>query len=349
MHHIATDGWSLTVFFEELANLYSAYCNQKPVVLPELPIQYADYAMWHRKYLQGEALQRQLVYWKGRLKGAPGLLNLPLDRPRSPVQTYTGARRSALLPKPLIDGLRALSQRHHGTLFMTMLAAWQILLYRYTNQTDLVIGVPTAGRKYLETEPLIGFFVNTLVFRTDLSGDPTYSDLLTRVSKISLEAYQNDDLPFEKLVEELQPERDLSHSPFFQVMFAFQNLSKSFAEMSGLKVTRFAVDQKVAKFDLTVSITNSTDALEAVIEYNTDLFDGATVERMLGHYQILLEGIVAKPEQRISELPLLSEAEKPQLRVVWNDTKREYPKDKCIHELFEEQVDRTPDAVAVVF
>ena len=349
MHHIATDGWSLTVFFEELANLYSAYCNQKPVVLPELPIQYADYAVWHRKYLQGEALQRQLVYWKGRLKGAPGLLNMPLDRPRSPVQTYTGARRSALLPKPLIDGLRALSQRQHGTLFMTMLAAWQILLYRYTNQTDLVIGVPTAGRKYLETEPLIGFFVNTLVFRTDLSGDPTYSDLLTRVSKISLEAYQNDDLPFEKLVEELQPERDLSHSPFFQVMFAFQNLSKSFAEMSGLKVTRFAVDQKVAKFDLTVSITNSTDALEAVIEYNTDLFDGETVERMLGHYQILLEGIVAKPEQRISELPLLSEAEKPQLWVVWNDTKREYPKDKCIHELFEEQVDRTPDAVAVVF
>lgn len=349
MHHIATDGWSLVVFYQELATFYNSYCDHNPASLPELPIQYSDYAVWQRQHLRGEVLERQLVYWKERLQDAPGLLNLPTDRPRPPVQSYNGARRSVRLAHSLIEGLKTLSRRQSGTLFMTMLAAWQTLLYRYTNQSDIVVGVPTAGRKHLETEKLIGFFVNTLALRTDLSGDPTFSELLARVSKIALEAFEHDDLPFERLVEELQPERSLSHSPLIQVLFAFQNLPQNSERMHGIEVKHCEVDAKIAKFDLTLSIRRSGEGQLATMEYNTDLFDGATIERMLGHYQTLLQAIAADPEERLSELPILTQRERQQLLVEWNDTKRDYPKDKCIHELFEEQVEKTPDAVAVVF
>lgn len=349
MHHIATDGWSLAVFYQELATFYNSYCGHSRASLPELPIQYSDYAVWQRQHLRGEVLERQLVYWKERLQDAPGLLNLPTDRPRPPVQFYNGARRSVRLAHSLIEGLKTLSQRQRATLFMTMLAAWQTLLYRYTNQSDIVVGVPTAGRKHLETEKLIGFFVNTLALRTDLSGDPTFSELLARVNKTALEAFEHDELPFEKLVEELQPERHLSYSPLFQVMFAFQNLPQNSERMHGIEVRHCEVDAKIAKFDLTLSIRRSGEGQLATMEYNTDLFDGATIERMLRHYQTLLEGLVTNPEARISDLPMLTGAERQQLLVEWNDTQNASPRDKCIHLMFEAQVERTPDRIALVF
>jgi amino acid adenylation domain-containing protein len=348
MHHIASDGWSRGVLFREIAALYQAFSTGESYPLPELSIQYADYAVWQQQWLQGEILARQLSYWKKQLSGIP-LLEVPTDRPRPVVQTFRGARHSLVLPKGLVDGLKQLSRREGVTLFITMLAAWQTLLHRYTGQQDIPIGSPIAGRNDVETEGLIGFFVNTLVLRTDLSADPTFKQLIARVRTVALEAYEHQDLPFEKLVEELHPDRDQSHSPLFQVMFAFQNLPVQALALSGLTLSPVEVDSEMAKFDLTLLIEDPAGKLKAVLEYNTDLFDGDTIKRMLGHYQTLLEGIVANPERKVSELPLLTEAERHQLLVEWNDTKREYPRDKCIHDLFEEQAEKTPDAVAIVF
>jgi len=348
MHHIASDGWSRGVLFRELTALYQAFSTGESSPLPALSIQYADYALWQRQWLQGAILQKQLSYWKEKLTGVPAL-DLPTDRARGAVQKYRGAQLSRVLPKPLVDGLKQLSRRERVTLFITMLAAWQTLLHRYTGQQDIPIGSPIAGRNDVETEELIGFFVNTLVLRTDLSGDPTFRQLIARGRTVVLEAFEHQDLPFEKLVEELHPDRNLNHSPLFQVMFAFQNLPVQALALSGLTLSPVEVDSETTKFDLALLIEDPADKLKAVLEYNTDLFDGDTIERMLGHYQILLEGIVENSERKISELPLLTEAEKHQLLVEWNDTKREYPQDKCIHELFEEQVARTPDSIAVVF
>ncbi len=348
MHHIASDGWSRGVLFREIAALYQAFSTGESSPLPELSIQYADYSVWQRHWLQGENLVRQISYWKKQLSGIP-LLELPTDRPRPVVQTFRGVRQSLVLPEILVDRLKQLSRREGVTLFITMLAAWQTLLHRYTGQQDIPIGSPIAGRNDVETEGLIGFFVNTLVLRTDLSADPTFRQLIARVRTVALEAYEHQDLPFEKLVEELHPNRNQSHSPLFQVMFAFQNLPVQVLALSGLNLSPVEVDSETAKFDLTLLIEDPAGILKAVLEYNTDLFDRDTIERMLGHYQTLLEGIVENPERKISELPLLTEAEKHQILVEWNDSKREYPKDKCIHELFEEQAEKSPDAVAVVF
>jgi len=349
MHHIISDGWSLGVFIRELTEIYQAFCTGKPPFLLELPVQYADFAIWQRQWLTGEILETQLDYWKEQLKNAPDLLELPTDRPRPAVLTFRGGYYHAVLPQELSAEFTALSKRAGVTMFMTLCAAFVTLLYRYSGQDDIVVGTPVAGRNRQEIEGLIGFFVNTLVLRTDLSDNPTFEQLLNRVREVALQAYAHQDLPFEQLVEALQPTRDLSYTPLFQVMFALDDALVPSVELPDLTVSSYPVEIGTAKFDLTLSMQNTVDGLVGVWEYNTDLFDEATIARMVGHFQTLVEAIVANPIQPISELPLLTEAERQQLLIEWNNTFAEYPQDKCIHQLFEEQVERTPEAVAVVF
>ena len=349
MHHIISDGWSMGVLIRELAALYEAFTSGKPSPLPELSIQYVDFAIWQQQWLQGEVLEAQLAYWKQQLAGVPAFLALPTDRPRPPAQTLLGATQSFQLPKSLSVALKALSQREGVTLFMTLLAAFKVLLYRYSGQSDILAGSPIANRNRAEIEGLIGFFVNTLVLRTDLSGSPSFQELLTRVRSATLAAYAHQDLPFEKLVEEIQPERDLSYSPLFQVMFILQNAPMPALELLGLSLSPLEFDSATAKFDLTLSIEDTEFGLKGSLEYNTDLFDATTINRMAGHLLSLLEGIVAHPEQQISTLPMLTQTERHQLLVEWNDTQQNYLHNKCIHQLFENQVEHTPDSVAVVF
>ncbi|MBD2040238.1 non-ribosomal peptide synthetase [Microcoleus sp. FACHB-672] len=354
MHHIIADGWSMGIFIEEIAALYQAFSSGKPSPLPELSIQYPDFATWQRKWLQGEVLEKQIAYWKKQLEGTLPVLELPAARPRSAVQTFQGAQESFVVPKKLTEALAELSRREGTTLFMTLLAAFKTLLYRYTGQTDILIGSPIANRNRAEVEKLIGFFVNTLVLRTGLVGNPTFRELLSRVREVALGAYAHQDLPFEKLVEELQPTRNMSHAPLFQVMFILQNSPMPSLELPGLTLHPLEVETSTAKFDLTLSMLNTKEGLDGVWEYNTDLFDAATIKRVTGHFQNLLEGIVANPEQQISKLPLLTERERNQLLVEWgNSTAQElWTEDYsglCIHELFEAQVEKTPDAVVVVF
>lgn len=348
LHHIVYDGWSRGVFFRELSVLYEVFSRGKPSPLPDLPIQYADYAVWQRQWLQGEILEKQLEYWKQKLEGAPPVLELPMDRPRPAVQTYQGARETLVLTAELVEGLKALSQRENMTLFMTLLAAFKVLLYRYTGSEDIVIGTPIANRTRVEIEDLIGFFVNTLVLRTDLSGEPTFRELLGRVRETTLGAYSHQDLPFEKLVEELKPERSLSHSPVFQVMFALQNTPDFSLILPELTIQKVEVDSLTSKVDLILTLRDSQEGLKASANYNTALFDARTIKKMLEHYEVLLKDIICHTAHGISEVNILTEAEKRKILVEWNDTKREYPRDKCIHELFEAQVERTPDAVAMV-
>ena len=349
-HHIASDGWSSGILWRELATFYGAFPRGEGEANPllELSIQYADYAVWQREWLQGEVLQRQLLYWKEQLSGIP-VLDMPTDRPRPTVQTYRGAKQYLVLTRTLSDQLQFLSRKHGVTLFMTLLAAFQTLLYRYTGQNEIAVGSPIAGRTRAETEGVIGFFVNMLVLRVDVSGNSSFRELLRGVRQMALDAYEHQDIPFEKLVEELHPERDLSRSPLFQVMFAFQNASGQTRELPGLTVSPVEITNETAKFDLSLYMWDRKGGLEARLEYNTDLFDAARVSRMLGHFETLLQGIVTNPDQRISDLPILTETERHQLLVEWNNTQRDYPKDKCIHELFEAQAERCPHAVAVVF
>ena len=349
MHHIVSDGWSFDVFFQELTALYTAFSNGQPSPLPSLPIQYADFAVWQRHWLCGEVLDSQLNYWKQQLGGNLPILQLPTDCPRPPVQTYQGADRSLELSLDLTKALKTLSQQESVTLFITLLTAFQTLLYRYSGQEDIIVGTPIAGRNQVETESLIGFFVNALGIRTKLSGNTSFLELLSQVREVALGAYSHQDLPFEKLVEELQPERDRSRSPLFQVMFALQNASTATLELPGININSLNIDSTTAKFDLTLFVKETKQGLVASLEYNTNLFSAATITRMLGHFQTLLEGIVANPKQCLSDLPLLTSAERYQLLVEWNETQAEYPKNKCIHELFEEQVEKTPDAIALVF
>ncbi len=348
MHHIVFDGWSMGVLFRELSVLYEGYCSGKPSSLPELQIQYADYSVWQHQWLQGEELEHQLVYWRNKLDGL-STLQLPTDRVRPAVQTFRGSSQVFSLSEQLSRAIKTLSQRESVTPFMTLLAAFQVLLSRYCGQADVAVGSPIAGRNRQETEGLIGFFVNTLVLRADLSNNPTFKQLLREVRETTLEAYSHQDLPFEKLVDELHPDRNLSSSPLFQVMFTFHNNADQPLEFERLTVDPIQTTSHTAKFDLSLTMSEKDGTLRGSVNYNTDLFDDSTIERMIGHFQTLLEGIVSNPEWRISELPLLTEAEKVQLLVEWNDTKRDYPSDKCIHQLFEEQVARTPEAVAVVF
>ena len=349
MHHIVCDGWSMGVLYRELSLLYEAFSKGLPSPLSDLPIQYADFAVWQRQWLQGEVLETQLSYWKKQLEGVPAVINLPTDRPRPAVQSYRGARQSFELSEELTGALKILSRKHHVTVFMTLLAAFQTLLHRYTGQHDIVIGSPIANRNRTEIEGLIGFFVNTLVLRSDLSGNPSFTGLLARVRNVALGAYAHQDVPFEKLVEEFQPQRSLSHSPLFQVMFVLQNAPPMVREFGGLMFSSFAVGSETAKFDLTLSMREEAKGLRGSLEYSTDLFDAATIDRMIRHFERLLQGIVAGPDRHISDLPILTDAEKHQLLVEWNNTATDYPHDACIHELFEEQVKKSPDAIAVVF
>ncbi len=349
IHHIATDGWSMAIFIQELALLYQAFCSGQPSPLPELPIQYADFAYWQRHWLQGTVLERQMAYWKEMLAGAPEALDLPTDRPRPPVRTYKGAIHPFSLSLSLTHALRSLARQEEATLFMTLLAAFQVLLFRHTGQSDIVVGTPIANRNRPEIENLIGFFINTLAMRSDLAGNPTFKALLAQVQEMALEAYAHQDLPFEKLVDELQPGRDLSRSPIFQVMFVLQNIPMEALDLPGLTLSTVNVAHKTAKFDLALSMEDSDRGLGGAFEYNTDLFDAATIARLADHFQTLLEGIVAHPGQRLLDLPLLSEAEHDQLLLEWNHTQIEYAGEQCFHELFERQVARTPDGTAVIW
>ncbi|NJM73456.1 MAG: AMP-binding protein [Scytonema sp. RU_4_4] len=348
-HHIVCDVWSTQVQSQELAGIYEAFSTEKPSPLPELPIQYADYSIWQHQWLQGEREKTQLSYWKQQLADAPTTLSLPTDRQRPPLQSFKGARRHFKLSSRLTDMLRSLSKKQGVTLFMTLLAAFQAQLYRYTAQEDICIGSPIANRNHADIEELIGFFVNTLVLRTDLSGNPSFLELLNRVREVCFGAYSHAELPFERLVGELHPERNLSHNPLFQVMFVLQEDNDKDLVLPGLTLKWLQKHSGRALFDLTLNVVDAKSELWGYWEYNIDLFDASTVERMVGHFTNLLEDVVSQPEKCLSDLTLLTEPERQNLLVNWNNTATDYLQDKCIHELFEEQVEKTPDAVAVVF
>ncbi|MEG3856622.1 amino acid adenylation domain-containing protein [Microcoleus sp. Z1_C4] len=367
MHHIVSDGWSIGVLIQELGALYTAFASEKPSHLPDLSIQYADFAKWQREWLQGEVLETQLAYWRQQLNGI-SMLNLPADRPRPAIQSYRGKRQFLQLPKQLSEALETLSQREGVTLFMTMLAAFKTLLYHYAQQEDIVVGSPIANRNRSEIEGLIGFFVNSLVLRTDLSGNPTFRELLNRVKEVALGAYAHQDLPFEKLVEELHPDRALNQNPLFQVAFALQNAPGNQLELPELTLSPQQLDVGTARFDLEFHLwerspntsgsnqspsnklwVDSSEGISGMVIYSADLFDEATISRLIGHFQTLLESIVTNPEQRLANLQYLSAKERYHLLVECNNTQADYPQDLCIHQLFEMQADRTPDAVALVF
>ncbi|HHP7229243.1 MAG TPA: amino acid adenylation domain-containing protein [Xenococcaceae cyanobacterium] len=347
MHHIVSDAWSRGVLIRDFTQLYTSLLADREANLPDLPIQYADFAVWQREWLQGETLQTQLAYWQERLKNLPPPLELPSNRPRPDRQTFRGAVQQFTIPQALTEKLQSLSQQQDATLYMTLLAAFKTLLYRYTNQTDIAVGSPIANRNRAEIEGLIGFFTNTLVLRTDLANNPTFLDVLGRVRETALGAYSHQDIPFEKLVEALQPERHLSHSPLFQVLFAFHDIPV-LPKLPGLTFKLLDLDSATAKFDLSLLMRlDPEQGLIGTLEYNCDLFDRQTIERLAQHFLILLSSIVVDPDRSISYLELLTPTEK-QLLETWNQTESNYPQ-KCVHQLFEAQAAQTPDAVAVEF
>jgi amino acid adenylation domain-containing protein len=348
MHHIVSDAWSVGVLLREMAALYRAHANCDAPCFEELPVQYADFALWQRGWLRGEVVERQLEYWEAQLKDAPAVLELPADRPRPAIQTFNGSFETFLIAKETADSLKALARREGVTLFMATLAAFKALLHRYTRQSDILVGTPIANRNRAETEPLIGFFVNTLVMRTRLDGAETFRELLPQVRETALAAYNHQDLPFEQLVEAVRPERNLSHSPLFQVMFALQNAPAETPALDGLEVEVREVETGTSKFDLNLSLTDGEDGLTAKFEYNTDLFDGDTVRRMASNFETLLAAAAQNPDCRMADLPLLSESEQRRLRE-WNATARDYPSGSCLHQLFERQAAETPDSTALVF
>jgi amino acid adenylation domain-containing protein/non-ribosomal peptide synthase protein (TIGR01720 family) len=349
MHHIVSDGWSSNVFARELGALYDAFAAGRPSPLPELPIQYVDFAAWQRGVLAGDALDRQLAYWKNRLAGAPAAIDLPTDRPRPPVPSLAGSWRRFTLSPGLSAALRELAQREGVTLFMLLLAAASVLLARMSGQDDLVVGSPIAGRTRPETEPLIGFFVNTLVLRAEITRDAPFRALLAQVKETCLGAYAHQDMPFERLVQALSPERDPSRSPLFQVLFSLQNAGAEGGSPSTVRRRGMAVDSGAAKFDLTVAMADGPSGLHGVIEYATDLFDAATIDAMGSHLGVLLEGIAADPGQPIGALPILPAAERHTVVETFNATAADYPTDALIHEIVAAQAARTPEAIALVF
>jgi len=349
LHHIIFDAWSIGVLAREIGVLYQSFTAGLHSPLTELPIQYADYAHWQRQWLQGEVLENQLTYWKGRLKGLP-YLDLPTDRPRPPVQTTNGRHLVWGLPAGLQAQLRTLCRQSGATLFMATLAAFKVLLCRHARQTDIGVGTPVANRRISEIENLIGFFINTLVLRTDLSGDPTFRQLLERVKEGALSAYAHQDLPFELLVENLQPEREMSHTPLFQVMFGMQNAAQDVSlDASGVKISPRATESGTARFDMIFLIADRNEELKTWVEYNTDIFSGAFIERLLRRWESLLVDICANPNAPISHLSLLSQSERHQLVSEWNASVSRYPERATIQQLFELQVERRPQSEALVF
>jgi amino acid adenylation domain-containing protein/non-ribosomal peptide synthase protein (TIGR01720 family) len=340
MHHIISDGWSMGVLLQELFQQYNAIIQGRKANLSDIPIQYVDYTIWQKK----EKFHKQLAYWRQKLANVP-VLELPTDHIRPSEQTYHGESYSINLPNRLVQGLKKMSQQEGTTLFMTLLAAFKVMLYRYTGQTDLAVGSPVAGRNHPELEKVIGFFVNTLVLRTQFSGNFRFKELLQQVRDVAIEAYDNQDIPFEQVVHNIQPERSLSHSPLFQVMFGFQDMPEVSESVAGLQVESLGLQQKTAKFDLTLMMYQKQEQLIATFEYSTDLFVESTIQRMAANFITLLEGILDHPECTISHLPLLSQQEQRQLKA-WNDNRSMIPH-ICMHEWFEQQVKRTPDQIAI--
>ncbi|HVU35199.1 MAG TPA: MupA/Atu3671 family FMN-dependent luciferase-like monooxygenase [Opitutaceae bacterium] len=349
MHHIASDGWSMGILYRELGSAYEAFTQDRRPALPELPVQYADFAQWQHEYLQGDALKRLVDFWRKSMAGAPAVLELPADRPRPPVQSHRGGNVRLNVPAALIARLREVSQQHHVTLFMTLLAGFKILVHRYTGQTDVVIGSPLAGRDAAETEALIGCFINTLALRTNLSGDPTVTELLGRIRDVTLTAYEYRELPYEKLVEELQPQRNLSFDPICQVFFMLQNVPTAPLKLAGIELSVEPVYTETAKSDLTIWTIEHAGGLDVTAEYNRDIFEAATIERMMGHYVTVLAGIAERPGQRISQLPLLTTAERRQVFGEWNATQLEYARTDTIVDQFAAQVKRRAADPALVF
>ncbi|HEV3037471.1 MAG TPA: amino acid adenylation domain-containing protein [Candidatus Angelobacter sp.] len=353
MHHIVSDGWSMGIFFDELSALYTCYATGQPSTLRELPVQYADFALWQRAWLQGDVLDKQLSYWRRQLDGIPKL-ELPSDRPRPQVAAFHGAYYAVQYPKGIAGALKRVSEQHGATLFMTLLAAFQVLLHRYTGQDDIAIGSPVANRNRSEIEKLIGFFVNSLVMRASFEGDPTFGSSLAEVRRTAVEAYANQDLPFEMLVEKLQPDRDLSRNPLFQVIFQLMNApTVASGQEDGSNATATtpysSVQSGTSKFDLNVTLGEFADSLVGGIEYNTDLFDESTITRLSGHYLAVLHAIIANPKQRISEMALLTALERQQVLVDWNTTTADFPRARSLASIFEEQVNAHATEPAVVY
>ncbi|HEU0079606.1 MAG TPA: amino acid adenylation domain-containing protein, partial [Longimicrobiaceae bacterium] len=348
MHHVVSDGWSIGILEREVSTLYRAYSRGEEVNLPELAVQYADYALWQRSWLSGERLDREIGYWKERLDGAPTLLNLPTDRPRPAVPDDAAAREWFSAGSESTAALRALSLREGATLFMTLLSAWQLLLGRYAGQEDVMVGTPIAGRNRLETEGLIGLFINTLVLRADLSRDPSFGDLLHQAREATLGAYQHQEVPFEKLVEELGVERSLTHTPLFQVLFVFQNNERGGLVLDESRLERIAIGPSTVKFDLSLNVTETERGIEGSLSYRRELWDPATITRLVGHFGYLLEQVAADPSRRVSRVSLLRGPERTQVLEARNETAADYPCGLRIHESFAAQAARTPDAVAVV-
>lgn len=346
LHHIASDGWSLDILKRELEDFYAAHCRGEDPNPPNLPVQYADYAVWQREELSGARLDAQLKYWRVQLDGLSPL-ELPSDRPRPSEVTYRGADHAFEIPGKLVEQLKSLERTEGVTLHMILLAAFQTLLVRYSGQHDIAVGMPIAGRNHRDLESLIGFFVNTLVLRTDFSGAPSFRELLSRVRQASLAAYDHQELPFERLVEAMRPERQRNRSPLFQVMFQLLDFSERELSLGELEVSAMQLGYERVRCDLEMHLWRKPDRLSGLVIYSTDLFDGMTIERMVGHLMQLLDGIVADPDRRISELPILTQSERTQL-LAWNDTAADYPQ-RCVHQLFEEQAERSPSAVAVAF
>ncbi|TEF68803.1 non-ribosomal peptide synthetase, partial [Pseudomonas aeruginosa] len=350
-HHIVSDGWSMQVMVEELVQLYAAYSQGLDVVLPALPIQYADYALWQRSWMEAGEKERQLAYWTGLLGGEQPVLELPFDRPRPARQSHRGAQLGFELSRELVEAVRALAQREGASSFMLLLASFQALLYRYSGQADIRVGVPIANRNRVETERLIGFFVNTQVLKADLDGRMGFDELLAQARQRALEAQAHQDLPFEQLVEALQPERNASHNPLFQVLFNHQSEIRSVTpevQLEDLRLEGLAWDGQTAQFDLTLDIQEDENGIWASFDYATDLFDASTVERLAGHWRNLLRGIVANPRQRLGELPLLDAPERRQTLSEWNPAQRECAVQGTLQQRFEEQARQRPQAVALI-
>lgn len=347
VHHIISDGWSMDVFIQELVTLYEAYSNGRQSPLPELPIQYTDFALWQMQWLQGERLEKLLSYWTKQLAGPLPSLQLPEDWPRPGIQTARGANAALSLTKRMTEGLNRLSREQGATLFMTLLAAFKALLHRYTGQDDIIVGTPVANRSRTETHELIGVFINMLALRTKIADDASFLGLLGRVREVCLEAFSHEDLPFERLVEELQPERDTSRHPIFQAMIVHQNATDESVNLAGLKLTPLPVGTETSQVDIALSFLESVEGLQLAIDYNIDLFSAGTIKRFLNHFHRLLESLVENPRQRIYEIPLLTDGELRQVVYDWNETARDYARDVCLHHLFEAQVKLTPNSIAV--
>lgn len=348
IHQIINDGWSLRIFTTELEKFYRSFVNGEEAGLPELPIQYADFAVWQRDQFQGSELATEMAYWKKQLSGELPVLELPLDQPRSSAKTFQGARHSISLTGSLLHSLRSLAQRENATLFMLLLAAFKVLIYRYSGQEDIAVGFPIANRDREETERLMGVFINPLVLRSNLSGEPTFRELLGRVREMALDAYDNQRLPFEILVDALQPDRSSTYPPLFQVLFDYNNVPMPEIDLPNLSITRVDLDAGTAKFDLSLELSETADTIRGFFEYSSEIFDASTIRLIDEHFQCLLEGIAADPDQCVSQLPLMSAAESQKVLIEWNNTEEVYCGPSTIHERFEVQANLTPDQTALI-